>query len=341
MMSPILFYAACAIGALGVALAMPRRAVSPYLIGAIVGAAALGLALIGLAVAKPDALPNFHFYIFSAIALGAALRCITHARPIYSALYFVLTILASTGLYLILAAEFMAFALIIVYAGAILITYLFVIMLASEGPTEEVAEAMGEYDRVAREPWTASIAGFVLIAALSTMFAAGSGNLKMNPHLAVADRHLDVMPKRVLAELREAKLLPGENWTLAINDSSGRYDINPRLDGSGSLTITNNSETRPERLTIPQKDWPKGLSLSNTEGVAFSLIDAHPGAIEIAGVILLMSMLGAVILSRKKVEMDEEALRQAIARERSAERGDELGIEGPYATPGVGQGGAA
>lgn len=340
MMSPILFYAACAIGALGVALAMPRRAVSPYLIGAIVGAAALGLALIGLAVAKPDALPNFHFYIFSAIALGAALRCITHARPIYSALYFVLTILASTGLYLILAAEFMAFALIIVYAGAILITYLFVIMLASEGPTEEVAEAMGEYDRVAREPWTASIAGFVLIAALSTMFAAGSSNLKLNPELAVADRHLDVMPKRVLAELREAKLLPDDSWGLAINGTNGRYDINPRLDGQGSLTIASNNGTG-ERQLIAQKDWPKGLSLSNTEGVAFSLIDAHPGAIEIAGVILLMSMLGAVILSRKKVEMDEEALRQAVARERSAERGDELGIEGPYATPGVGQGGAA
>jgi hypothetical protein len=39
--------------------------------------------------------------------------------------------------------------------------------------------------------------------------------------------------------------------------------------------------------------------------------------------------------------MDEEALREAVLRERSAERSDELGIEGPYATPGVGQGGAA
>jgi NADH-quinone oxidoreductase subunit J len=340
MMSPILFYAACAIGALGVALAMPRRAVSPYLIGAIVGAAALGLVLIGLAVAKPEALPNFHFYIFSALALGAALRCITHARPIYSALYFVLTILASTGLYLILAAEFMAFALIIVYAGAILITYLFVIMLASEGPTEEVAEAMGEYDRVAREPWTASVAGFVLIAALSTMFASGSGTLKLNPDLAVADRHLDVMPKRVTASLTEAKLLPA-GWGLALNSTTGKYDINPRPDGQGALTIASDAGRGAERTTIAQKDWPKALALSNTEGVAFSLIDAHPGAIEIAGVILLMSMLGAVILSRKKVEMDEEALREAVLRERSAERSDELGIEGPYATPGVGQGGAA
>ena len=89
---------------------------------------------------------------------------------------------------------------------------------------------------------------------------------------------------------------------------------------------------------IPRDQWPKELSLSNTEGVAFSLITAHPGSIEIAGVILLMAMLGAVVLARKKVEIDDAALALALQRERS---GDELGIEGRFTQPGVGEGGVA
>ena len=56
------------------------------------------------------------------------------------------------GLYLLLAAEFVSFALIIVYAGAILITYLFVIMLASQSPTEDQDRGEAEYDTTAREP---------------------------------------------------------------------------------------------------------------------------------------------------------------------------------------------
>jgi len=43
------------------------------------------------------------------------------------------------------------------------------------------------------------------------------------------------------------------------------------------------------------------------EALGFNLLRDHPGAIEIAGIILLMAMLGAVVLSRKQVQLDEEA----------------------------------
>ncbi len=59
---------------------------------------------------------------------------------------------------------------------------------------------------------------------------------------------------------------------------------------------------------------PADLDVYNVEGVAFTLLNDHPGSIEIAGVILLMAMLGAVVLARKKVEMDERALAAAAAR---------------------------
>ena len=64
--------------------------------------------------------------------------------------------------------------------------------------------------------------------------------------------------------------------------------------------------------------WPEDLALTNTEGVGYELIKAHPGAIEIAGGILLMAMLGAVVLARKQIEISE-AEKEAAALAGSAQ----------------------
>lgn len=108
-----------------------------------------------------------YFWIFSAVALVGSLRVVTHPRPVYSALYFVLTVMASAGLFILLQAEFMAIALIIIYAGAILITYVFVIMLAAQTvASDRPLAAVVEYDAVSREPVVASAIGFTLAGVL-------------------------------------------------------------------------------------------------------------------------------------------------------------------------------
>src|SRR6185437_2002238 len=109
---------------------------------------------------------TFYFWVFSAIALFGAIRVVTHQRPVYSALYFVLTVFASSGLFVLLAAEFMAAALVIIYAGAILITYVFVIMLAAAARSPDASSAaqqMADYDHTSRDPFVASAIGFVLM----------------------------------------------------------------------------------------------------------------------------------------------------------------------------------
>jgi NADH-quinone oxidoreductase subunit J len=108
-----------------------------------------------------------YFWIFSSIALAGAVRVITHPRPVYSALYFVLTVMASAGLFVLLQADFMAAALIIIYAGAILITYVFVIMLAAQTiPSDKPLAGVIEYDAVSREPLATSAIGFTLAGLL-------------------------------------------------------------------------------------------------------------------------------------------------------------------------------
>lgn len=323
LFSPILLYVACALGAIGVTMALPRRGANPQVLGALIAAAGIGGIFLAVSIKAIGHLPNPNFYIFSLLALGAALRVISHPRPVYAALYFVLAILASSGLYVLLSAEFMAFALVIVYAGAILITYLFVIMLATESPTEDAAEALQDYDKFSREPMIATVAGFVLVATLTTIMARGAGEMSaplmsQDPNSAL----LAQLPKKVEKAMQAAyepvdprdtsgvrTPLLREGERLARN-AKGEYAIDTVNRTAVAVTPTDSGGDGPTRV-VP---LPADLEVYNVEGVAFTLLNNHPGAIEIAGVILLMAMLGAVVLARKKVEMDERAKAVAIRR---------------------------
>lgn len=157
--------ALCIVAGIGTVLLLPsRRETSFRKIGAIILALA-GLVFAGLLARAAGGVGAF-FWIFAAIAIVGAVRVITHPRPVYSALYFVMTVLASAGLFILLWAEFMAAALVLIYAGAILITYVFVIMLAASSTSQRAAAAVAEYDNVSREPIVASAVGFALMGVL-------------------------------------------------------------------------------------------------------------------------------------------------------------------------------
>lgn len=325
MVSLLLLYGACVVGAAGVGLALPRRGLSPQLLGTLIAALALGGIFLALGLLTGDAggkgLPNINFYVFSLIALGGAIRVISHPRPVYAALYFVLTIIASAGLYVLLSAEFLAFALIIVYAGAILITYLFVIMLATETPVAEGLDSLADYDRYSREPIAATVVGFVLVASLSTLMIRGSHELTPAASYEVGQR-IELMPRKVSEALTDAGLMnPAEGDHIAVGGAQKAIDlhVDPKTGATvGSVIVTyGQGQTLTIRSDNPK--WPKDLQLTNVEGVGFALLADHPGAIEIAGVILLMAMLGAVVLARKKVELDEAHRRAAMKRDFASE----------------------
>lgn len=302
--NPIVLYLVIALGAVGVCMALPRRGVSPQLVGGIIAAVAGGLIVLVLSLRAarqggPDAAPNLFFYVFAAVALGAALRVITHPRPVYAALYFILTVLASAGLFLLLSAEFMAFALIIIYAGAIIITYLFVIMLATQAPEAGKEHLLAEYDTVSREPIAATTAGFVVLGVLTAMLLGGGAQLPPAPAADPSQTRLAQLPRKIEQSLRDAGCLKGGG---ALARSSLGDPVINWSDRTVQIEGPDGSRT--------WAPMPDGLELSNVEGLGFSLLEDHPGSIEIAGVILLMAMLGAVVLSRKQVEHDEELKRR-------------------------------
>jgi NADH-quinone oxidoreductase subunit J len=69
------------------------------------------------------------FYAFAAILLVAALGVITTRNPVYSALFLVLAFVQSAALWLLIEAEFLAIVLVLVYVGAVMVLFLFVVMM--------------------------------------------------------------------------------------------------------------------------------------------------------------------------------------------------------------------
>ena len=69
------------------------------------------------------------FYLFSAILVLAALRVITAGNPVHSALYLVLSFFSAASIWILLKAEFLALVLILVYVGAVMVLFLFVVMM--------------------------------------------------------------------------------------------------------------------------------------------------------------------------------------------------------------------
>ena len=81
-------------------------------------------------------LPLFLFFVFAGIAVVGAVALILAREPIHSALALILVMVALAALYLLLGAEFIAAVQIIVYAGAIMVLFVFVIMLLNAGREE-------------------------------------------------------------------------------------------------------------------------------------------------------------------------------------------------------------
>jgi NADH-quinone oxidoreductase subunit J len=121
------------------------------------------------------------FYGLGAVAIASAILVVTRRSPVVSALYLILNFLCLAGLYLTLNAQFIAIIQIIVYAGAIMVLFLFVIMLLNLGEEKKLRQGI---------VWP-KVLGVGLIAALLMellyiILSAGSGFPEKDLENAVA-----------------------------------------------------------------------------------------------------------------------------------------------------------
>ena len=158
-------------GAVAIWLMMPRGARSRprRLIGMAAGVVALLAGGVALIEPTGEATRDLVFYLFSAIAIASGVLTITSHYPVYAALWFALATLAVCGLFLLGSAPFLAAATVIVYAGAIVVTFLFVIMLAQQ-------QGLAEYDRRAAQPFAATLVAMVLLGGILSVLHPGENS---------------------------------------------------------------------------------------------------------------------------------------------------------------------
>lgn len=115
------------------------------------------------------------FFIFGALCIGGALNLLLQRHPINSALSLIVVMTSLAVLYLLLGAEFLAAAQVIVYSGAIMVLFTFVIMLLNAGEEERTRGSRAAY--LAGFPGVAALVGLLTYIFLSTSNRLGSARL--------------------------------------------------------------------------------------------------------------------------------------------------------------------
>ena len=106
---------------------------------------------------------TFNFYVFGIVAIVAAILFVTRKSPVAAAMWLVTTMFSLAALFVMLDAQFIGAIQVLVYAGAIMVVFLFVIMLLNLGHPSEIADARGRGWKL--------VAGAVGIALLAQIFA--------------------------------------------------------------------------------------------------------------------------------------------------------------------------
>lgn len=336
---------AAALGGLGVFLLLPRprgRWVPGGVALVLCGVGVLAGFLINR-FAQPISTPDGRqvdwvgsglFWLFSAGAVVFGITLVVQRNPARGAIAFAFVILSTCGLFLLLAAPFLMAATIIIYAGAIIVTFLFVLMLSN------VRTASDENDR-SREPLLGTLAGFAFLGlVLFTLHDAeatpggspeppltAKERAKLSEALTKLDKARD--PEKAAefsANVDEANALIND----VLLDSGGTVEQRLALTGTEprvsvflkqteALKKANNKiidaktpveksaavdALRPELLVYLGNGNLPARNVANLGAVIYS---EHLLAVEMAGTLLLVATIGAVAIAGRRRDPKEVA----------------------------------
>lgn len=305
-------WATAGLGAVGIYGLLPRVSRSTPIWAGLAAATAVVLAGIWLIRYQGAAPEKLLFYSFSALAILGALFMLSQKNPVHAALAFALVVLSVCGLFLLLAAPFLMAATIIIYAGAIVVTFLFVIMLAQQS-------GLTDADARAREPFLASLTSFVL---LGSLWCVLDQTYNIDPVLRQLDqvaqaRSFDEVAKiwgspdakagaKTLPAVEHLKkALPSELEDLVLNldpawakkDLAALTKAASRLrDQAVKLQLGALKNPDPKAPTEPP------VTAHNVAGLGRAIFTRYLIPVEIAGVLLLVATIGAIIIAGRRKE---------------------------------------
>ena len=125
---------------------------------------------------------TFHFYLFGIVAVASAILFVTRKSPVSAAMWLVSTMFSLAAMYVMLDAPFIGVIQVLVYAGAIMVVFLFVIMLLNLGQPSEIADVRSRGWRIA-----AGLVGLVLLAEVFALTRTHSVSAVALPRGAAAE----------------------------------------------------------------------------------------------------------------------------------------------------------
>ncbi|HWX81951.1 MAG TPA: NADH-quinone oxidoreductase subunit J [Steroidobacteraceae bacterium] len=117
--------------------------------------------------------PTLLFFLFAAVLVGAALGVILSRNPVYSALLLVLCFFNSAVIWVMLDAEFLGIVLVLVYVGAVMVLFLFVVMMLDINLEQLRREFVGYW------PLAVAVAGFVMFAMINVIVVRHLGGIEL------------------------------------------------------------------------------------------------------------------------------------------------------------------
>ena len=255
------------------------------------------------------------FYAFAAVAILGGVLLVTQSNPVYAALSFALVVIATCGLFLLNGAPFLTAATLIIYAGAIIVTFLFVLMLAQQSGIDNA-------DLRSREPFLASVAGFVLLAALLGVLHRTFDLRELNE----IGRELDQFSKFKTA--KDVNDVHGEpkfgEMTLALADKLRRYLPNTGDEaknyagkmelawGEGKVEVLRDEAAKARKEldqfrsgygTVAPRNAASGkLPAENVAALGQLLFTDYLVPVELAAVLLLVATIGAIAIAGRRGE---------------------------------------
>lgn len=252
--------------AIGLVLLMPSRngsanRPSPLALG--LTGAGLAAFLAGFGRTDAQLVPELLFWIFSVGALSGGVLMVTARNPVYGALWFAITTLCTCGLFLTQSAPFLAAATIIVYAGAVIVTFLFVIMLARQSGS-------AGYDQRSQNAVVACLAAFLLIGALTKTLQTNT--VEFNRPIAAA--------------------ATAEDQTQAAESDADENNPETAPPKPAKPAAVPNYLSRADEKT----------PLGSLRGLGRSLFSDYLFAVELAGTLLLVASIGAIAIAPRREE---------------------------------------
>lgn len=308
-----------ALGFVAIYLLLPRAGRLRPIWGGILAAVALVLAGDLLIRTEGFTVETLLFYVFAGIAVVGGGMMITQSNPVHAALSFAIVVLSTCGLFLLQAAPFLMAATIIVYAGAIVVTFLFVIMLAQQ-------EGVSNADQRSREPFLATLAGFVLMAAIVCVLHKTYDTSELDQiarelqAIAAAKNEAEIKgllgdplkakegerTLEVVAKLREQFSDPREDdniahlqraWLLMkVEPLKAKAEllliaVRAKRSAQGSLAL----DDVPGKTNTPGK-----LPAANVAALGRTLYTDYLIAVELAATLLLIATMGAIIIAGRR-----------------------------------------